>query len=207
MPRAFSEKERQLIESKLIAAGKSLINKVGLRLLVVDDIAREAGISKGSFYTFFPSREDFILSVFESWEAEYRGALVRQVTEGSGTAQERIERFLVGTFEILAREPGLAKLGLKDIQTIIERLPPQRLAAHQAADSRVLAETFSLWVESGIIGADLVMAFQGLIPALFSIAMHREDFPPGSYAPAVKLIAEAIALRLTTRMQRTGEEI
>lgn len=103
MPKAFSEAERDRIRSKLIAAGKRLINKVGIRLLVVDDIAREAGISKGSFYSFYPSREEFILSVFKSWETEYRGLLIREVTEGEGTARERIERFFLGTFEILER--------------------------------------------------------------------------------------------------------
>jgi AcrR family transcriptional regulator len=198
MPKAFSERERELIKSRLIAVGKRLINKVGLRHLVVDDIAREAGISKGSFYSFYPSREEFILSVFESWELEYRGALIGEVVEGEGTARERIERFFVGTFEILEREPGLAHVGMKDIQTIIERLPPERIAAHQAADNRVLEETFGRWVAESLLSPDIIAAFRGLIPALFSIAMHREDFPAGSYQPAVKLIAEALAMRIAS---------
>jgi AcrR family transcriptional regulator len=198
MPKAFSEAERDRIRSKLIAAGKRLINKVAIRLLVVDDIAREAGISKGSFYSFYPSREEFILSVFESWETEYRSLLIHEVTKGEGTARERIERFFLGTFEILEREPGLARLGMKEIQSIIERLPPQRIAAHQAADIRMLEGTFGGWVTEGFLAPDLIAAFRGLVPALFSIAIHKEDFPPGSYSPAVKLIAEALALRITT---------
>jgi AcrR family transcriptional regulator len=199
MPKAFSEAERERIRSKLIVAGKRLINKVGTRLLVVDDIAGEAGISKGSFYSFYPSREDFILSVFESWETEYRDALVRQVNEGEKTARERIERFFLGTFEILEREPGLARLGMKEIQTIIERLPPERIAAHQTADNRVLEETFGRWVADGFLSTDVAIAFRGLVPALFSIAIHKEDFPPESYWPAVKLISEALALRIASR--------
>ena len=204
MPRSFSERERELIKAKLIAAGKRLINRAGLRHLVVDDLAREAGISKGSFYSFFPSREEFILSVFESWESEYRGALIREVVDGEGTARERIERFFLGAFEIVEREPGLAHLGMKDIQTIIERLPPERIEAHQAADNRVLEETFGRWVADGLLTPDIVAAFRGLIPALFSIAMHREDFPPGSYQPAVRLIAEALALRIASGASGTG---
>jgi AcrR family transcriptional regulator len=198
MPKAFSEPEREKIKAKLLAAGKRIINQVGTRPLVVDDIAREAGISKGSFYSFYPSREDFILSVFESWEAEYRGALIREVTEGSGTPRERIERFFLGAFEILERQPGLAKLGMKDIQTIMERLPPERLEAHQAADRRVLDETFGKWVSEGLLDAGASDALRGLVPALFSIAMHREDFPPDSYHPTVKLISEALAMRIAT---------
>jgi AcrR family transcriptional regulator len=198
MPKAFSTSERERITAKLIAAGKRLINKVGLRHLVVEDLAREVGISKGSFYAFYPSREEFILSVFESWESEYRGALIKEVAEGEGSARERIERFFLGTFEMLEREPGLAHLGLKDIQTIIERLPPGRIEAHQAADNHILEETFGRWVAGGLLASDIVVALRGLVPALFSMAMHKEDFPPGSYKPAVKLISEALALRIAS---------
>jgi len=198
VPKAFSETERERIKAKLLFAGKRVLNQAGIRLLVVDDVAREAGISKGSFYSFYPSREDFILSVFESWETEYRGTLIQEVTQGGGTARERIERFFLGAFEILQREPGLAKLGMKDIQAIMERLPPERMEAHQAADRRVLDETFGKWVSEGLLDAGISDALRGLVPAFFSIAMHREDFPPGSYQPTVKLIAEALAMRIAT---------
>ena len=198
MPKAFTEPERARIHAKLIAAGKRILNAAGIRLLVVDDVAREAGISKGSFYSFYPSREEFILSVFESWETEYRGALIREVTNGTGTPRERIERFFLGAFEILERQPGLAKLGMKDIQTVIERLPPERIAAHQAEDNRVLEETFGKWMSEGVVDPAAATALRGLVPALFSIAMHKEDFPPDSYYPTVKLIAEALAMRIAT---------
>lgn len=198
MPRPFTEPDRARIKAKLIAAGKRILNAAGIRLLVVDDVAREAGISKGSFYSFYPSREEFILSVFESWETEYRGALIHEVTNGTGTPRERIERFFLGAFEILERQPGLAKLGMKDIQTVIERLPPERIAAHQAEDNRVLKETFGKWMSEGVVDAAASIALRGLVPALFAIAMHKEDFPPDSYHPTVKLIAEALALRIAT---------
>lgn len=204
MPRAWSEAERERIRTKLIAAGKRLLNRAGVRLLVVDDVAREAGISKGSFYSFYPSREDFILSVFEAWEAEYRDALIRKVTEGTGEARERIERFFLGAFEILDREPGLAHLGMKDIEAIIERLPPERIRAHQANDARVLEETFKRWAMDGLLESDLATAFRGLVPALFAVAMHKEDFPPGSYQPAVRLIAEALAMRMASGSSTGG---
>ncbi|HUI69733.1 MAG TPA: TetR/AcrR family transcriptional regulator [Spirochaetia bacterium] len=199
MPKAFTDADRRRIRERLIAAGKKLINRVGIRQLVVDDAAREAGISKGSFYSFFPSREDFILSVFESWEKEYRSALIQEVTEGKGSARDKIERFFLGTFAILDREPGLAQLGIKDIQTIVDRLPPERLEAHQAEDNRVLKQTIGTWVSNGMLDPGLVSAFRGLVPALFSIAVHKEDFPPGTYEPAVRLIAESLAVRMTSK--------
>lgn len=204
MPRAFNDQERERIRARLMAAGRRLIDTVGIRHLVVDDAAREAGISKGSFYLFFPSREDFILSVFESWETEYRGELIRQITEGEGTPRQRIERFILGAFNILEREPGLARIGPREIQVLIDRLPAERIRAHQAADNRVLEETFGRWVTGGLLAPGLQDAFRGMVPALFAIAMHREDFPKGTYGPAVKLIAEALAMRIAAAAEPGG---
>jgi len=79
--------------------------------------------------------------------------------------------------------------------------------AHQAADQRVLAETFGRWVSEGLLAPDVTAAFPGLVPPLFSIVMHKDDFPPASYQPAVKLIAEALALRIARRAPGgAGEE-
>jgi len=196
MPKAFNERERERIREKLLWAGRANINRAGVRRLAIDDVVREAGISKGSFYSFYPSREDFILSVLESWEVEYRSALVRGITEGGGSFRDRLERFFLGAMEIFEREPGLARLGMGEIRAITDRLPPERIAAHQAADNRVLQETFRKWADDGLLPTEVLDAFWGMVPALFSIAVHRGDFPEGTYRPAVKLIAEALAMRL-----------
>lgn len=201
MPKAFSPQEREKIESRLIAAGKRLINGAGIRSLVVDEIAREAGISKGSFYSFHPSREEFILAVFESWEKEHRGALIRDVVEGKGSFRERLERFFIGAFRILEKEPGLATLGVKDMQMIMERLPPERIEAHKAADDRALAKAFGGMAGMKPFTPTLLAALQGLAPALFAIALHREDFPPESYQATVKLLSEALAARIAADVE------
>jgi AcrR family transcriptional regulator len=199
MPRPFTEEERARIRSRLIEAGKRAINRSGSRSLVVDDIARDAGISKGSFYSFFPSREDFILSVFEAWEVEHRGTLLRSVIEGPGGPRERLERFFTGAFEILDREPGLAKLSWGEIERIMEALPPERLAAHQAADKEELGAAFAQWAARGDLDPADLASLDGLGQMIFSIAMHKDDFRPGTYGPAARLLSEALALRLTTR--------
>ena len=199
MPRAFTEEERERIRERLIAAGKKTLNRVGLRLLVVDDVAREAGISKGSFYSFFPSREDFILSIFESWENQYRAKLLAEITEGKGSPRSRLERFFTESFCMLDREPALAAMNSADIQRLTEALPSERLAAHQANDSKVLENAFAEWAGKGLIDAEALASLPGLVTALFSIALHKEDFPEGTYGPTVKLLSESLAIRLTKK--------
>jgi AcrR family transcriptional regulator len=199
MPRAFSDSERERLRARLIAAGKRLINQSGTRALTVAEAARAAGLSKGSFYAFFSSKEDFVLTVFESWEKEYRDSALAAVLHGEGTPRERLEHFFIESFDIFEREPGLTRLGFGEIMRIMEHLPPERLTAHQQNDSRTMEAAIGSWIEKGLAAAEDIPALGGLMSSLFALVIHREDFPKGSYRPAVRLIAEALAMRITQR--------
>ena len=196
MPRAFREDERERLRDRLVEVGKRLMNRVGYRALTVEDAARDAGISKGSFYSFFQSKEEYALVIFESWERTYRDSLIAGVRDGTGTSRERLERFFREAMGILEREPGMARLGMGEIMRIMERLPPERLAAHRAADTRVAEDAVADWVKAGIIEARDAPALEGVFSALFVLAVHREDFAPGTASATGALIAEALAMRL-----------
>ena len=196
MPRAFSEAEQTQIRGRLIAAGKRHISAMGIRRLVIDEVTREAGISKGSFYSFFPSREDFILSVFEAWEGEFRGALLREVAESGESPRKRLENLILGAFAVFQREPGLLRIRPRDIEELALRLPPERLAAHQAADRDVLGQAFATWEAEGLVDPGRREALPALIPLVFALALHRDDFPAESFEPMTRLLAASLAATL-----------
>ena len=45
---------------KIVAAAKKLITEKGFESVAIEDIAKEAGVSTGSFYTYFKKKEDVI---------------------------------------------------------------------------------------------------------------------------------------------------
>jgi AcrR family transcriptional regulator len=196
-PKAFSEEERNRLRARLISGGRKLINAGGIKRLTVDDAAREAGISKGAFYGFFPSREDFILSVFESWEEEYRAAFLASLEESSLTPVARWEAFFLEMFELLDREPGLAHMRSTDVELLIERLPPERVAAHKARDAAVLGEAIGRWVADGLATPEAALRLPGIVAAVFSVSLHRAEFGDADFRATSRFIAEALAARMT----------
>ncbi len=58
------EKVRQVraaeTRRKIVAAAKKLITEKGFESVAIEDIAKEAGVSTGSFYTYFKKKEDVI---------------------------------------------------------------------------------------------------------------------------------------------------
>lgn len=57
MARSFTERERENIKRNLLEAGKESWTRYGCKKTSVDELCRQAGISKGAFYLFFESKE------------------------------------------------------------------------------------------------------------------------------------------------------
>lgn len=63
MPRSFTEREKENIRRKLEEACKQSWTQYGYKKTSVDELCRQAGISKGAFYLFFESKEALFCEV------------------------------------------------------------------------------------------------------------------------------------------------
>ena len=64
----------------------------GVRGTALSDIARDAGVQRGSLYNAFGSKEALFLTAYERYAAEYLKSLQKAL--GAGTLRERLTRFL-----------------------------------------------------------------------------------------------------------------
>ena len=65
MPRALTEQEKCRICDRLLDKGKEIVMSQGIKKVSVDDIAKAAGMAKGSFYQHFDSKEKFLYALIE----------------------------------------------------------------------------------------------------------------------------------------------
>jgi AcrR family transcriptional regulator len=56
--------------AELLAAGQALFLAKGIAGTSLDDITQRAGVSKGLFYLYFPSKEDLVLALREQFSRE-----------------------------------------------------------------------------------------------------------------------------------------
>lgn len=59
----FTTKERESITEALLRAAGRHAALSGMKKTSVDELCAEAGISKGAFYSFYPSKEHLFLTV------------------------------------------------------------------------------------------------------------------------------------------------
>lgn len=70
MARSFSEREKENIRKSLIEICKQNWTQYGYKKTSVDEICKQAGISKGAFYLFFESKEALFCDILCSVQRE-----------------------------------------------------------------------------------------------------------------------------------------
>ncbi len=80
------------VRKRLLAAGLDLIHARGFAASGVKDITEAAGVPKGSFYAYFPSKEAFAVAILEAYWVDIETRLV-PILDGDESSEERIRSF------------------------------------------------------------------------------------------------------------------
>jgi AcrR family transcriptional regulator len=182
MPRAFTDAERSAIRGRLVAAGQDLFARRGIRATTVEQLARAAGISKGAFYFFYPSKEALFFAIVEEVEEEIQGRLVEQVMEDPGEALRHLLRFALAARD----ENPLFDVATSEEAVAVLRTMPQeeqdRFLRRDVEMTQALAERLE---SAGVRVAASPSTLAGLLRALVFVGMHREDIG-ADVVPAVE---------------------
>jgi AcrR family transcriptional regulator len=97
---------------QILHAAAAVYARQGIDGARMDDIVAEAGLSKGTLYWYFDSKDDITVALVEEMiGGEF--AQLRQLIEAEGTVIERLERFFDMHATILQSNPLLGKLGIE----------------------------------------------------------------------------------------------
>ena len=74
METAFNMQERENITRLLTDAARRCAATIGMKKTTLEQLTREAGISKSAFYRFYDSKEHLFLDILEEWHADIYGS-------------------------------------------------------------------------------------------------------------------------------------
>lgn len=86
-------------KQSLIAVGLPLMLTRGYNAVGLQDLLREAGVAKGSFYHHFRNKEDFALQVVDAYAADVHDLLERTLSDRSSPPLARVRAFFGGVRE------------------------------------------------------------------------------------------------------------
>lgn len=193
MPRAFTDPERDAIRERLLTAGRDLFARRGIRATTVEALARTAGISKGAFYLFYPSKEALFFALMEEIEVEIQGRLEAQVDEAP---REAVRLLLRSSLTAQADHPLLQLAMSDEAVSVMRSMSPEVQEAFLDRDVDLTARIAARLAEAGLQLTVDPPVLAGLLRALVFVGMHRDDVG-AELMPAVQdVLVEGLARAL-----------
>lgn len=197
MAKAFSVSERDTIRASLLVAALRNFQRKGVRAARVDDICREVGIAKGSFYAFFPSKEELFMDIVGEREAQHRADMLAYIDASKGNALASARGFFDLILRKIESDPILnLVVANNEAAHLLRKLGPERFARAQQEDrdfAHTAARRWKKVIGVAIDAADLL----SLMTIALSVATQRRQMTDDQYKPAIKLLRELFATRLT----------
>jgi len=202
LARAFSENERQLIQQNLMDAGREAFSTFGLKKTSVNELARAAGISKGSFYSFFDSKEEMYLQIIEAEESKLREQILTPIFNEKFLSKQSLKTFMLEGLRIMETNPLIRRMYEQDeLEQVLRALPPERMTQHVQADEDWMGKLFAEWQKQGlIINAD-IKAVAGAIKLIIVSSLLKDALGGDGYPEAIELLVDLVASGLTTKEQ------
>lgn len=193
MPRISAERGEATRQSILRAARTAFVAK-GFHEATTHDVAREAGLSVGSIYTYFASKDELVRESLLAANKDETEAVLRDV-QADGTMREKVARAIAGWYAYTIEAPGVPAF-LAEAWAAASRKPLIRDLVARRRERIVMVA--SVILQEGAAGGELPPGFdvdaaaRALAALLDGIVLERIE----SGAPPSRMDVERRALML-----------
>ena len=150
---AFTEEQNETIRRDLIREARCCGVTVGMRKTSVEQMTEAVGISKGSFYKFFDSKELLFFAVLEDIHTECFAAAQKSLQENAAIdPASRTAAAILAACRWLSETKAFVFIE-NDAEFLLHRLPEEVKTAHYHDDEthiRLLLEKYDLVPNRGI---------------------------------------------------------
>ena len=169
---AFTEEQNETIRRDLIREARCCGVTVGMRKTSVEQLTEAVGISKGSFYKFFDSKELLFFAVLEDIHTECFAAAQKSLQENAAIdPASRTAAAILAVCRWLSETKAVVFIE-NDAEFLLHRLPEEVKTAHYHDDEthiRQLLEKYDLMPRRG---ASLAAA---TVRGLILTVSHKEQ--------------------------------
>ncbi|MFD0868276.1 Potential acrAB operon repressor [Chlamydia abortus] len=198
MARKFSDHEKERIRERLVEAGKQCFGLYGLKKTSIEQLTKAAGIAQGTFYLFFPSKEELYFELLELEEERVRRQLLEETEESGRMDKEKLVRFLRKSLTVIGENPFFRQLYEEDVmEQLVRKLPPEKLAAHFDKDADVAMPFVRRWQEEGWLTSQRPEIIVSLIRSLILLTLQKRMIGEEVFDETMELLIQLIAQGLT----------
>lgn len=195
MPRAYNDKEREMIVNDLRKAALDCLKQYGVRKTTVDELVRRANIPKGTFYLFYPSKEMLLYDALNIMHDQIQSQLVEELQK-SVTAEFSVDDLtdcLFYYYKITDESNIISILEHGDLELILRKIPSEEVTKHFERD-KISIEKLSELIPA-IKGKDLSQ-YECALRAIFTSMLHKREVGEEHFDQCIRLLIRGLVIQM-----------
>jgi AcrR family transcriptional regulator len=168
-----------IITEKILAKAAELFVKSGIRAITMDDIAREAGVSKRTIYEHFRDKDDLLLACLNFIDAS-QSLEIEQITKNAANSVEMALSLLKNAMKNLK---AVNPLFFDDLRKYHYEVWKKTYVINNEKSIEKIHSLLEKGVNEGLLRADMdIDMVTRLLHAQFKILTDENYFPSGNYS-------------------------
>ena len=189
MATAFTDEEKEIIRKKLQKAAKECLQRYGVRKTTVDQMVAMVDISKGSFYSFYSSKEMLFFRVLEEYQIDIMNRLEEQLEQENQINANQFVQLLYDFYQDFRYSFVFTIFKNHEMELLIRKLPKEVITTHQLLDDRMAEKIVSrINIREGV-SVEIVSA---LFRTIAMSILHIEEIGKKQFDTILKLLIQGI---------------
>lgn len=193
MATAFSDNEKAIIIKKLNEVAHDCLLKYGVRKTTVDQIVQRTGISKGSFYNFYASKEILFFTVLEEYQKSIIDDLTSKIQEEEYIGIDKFTELIYGLYQNVRQSFIMNIIKNHELEYLMRKLPKDLIVNHHSLDDLLAKKIFSHVKIKDDVNLDVITAS---LRAIFMTMMHIEEIGEKDFDQVLKLLIKGLAQQI-----------
>ncbi|WP_296972395.1 TetR/AcrR family transcriptional regulator [Tepidanaerobacter sp. EBM-38] len=195
MARGFTDREKEIIRSELINAGRELFGTYGLKKTSIEDLTKAVGIAQGSFYTFFDSKEDLYLEVMDREGEAIKEKFLKQEKSFGRLTRKNFKVFFKKALNVVNTNPIIKQMFLEEeVDLLVRKIPPKKMKEYNKRFVRDFLPLIARLQREGVIidnyRPEVIVA---VLQTMYHPILHKKDFDDDIFEEMVELLVDIVA--------------
>ncbi len=203
MAKFFSDHEKKIIRDALMEKGREQFSRYGLKKTSIEELCLAVSISKGSFYAFFPSKEDLYLDLCQNELDTSKTRLAEEIHRRLPLTKKILKQFLLDSLDEFESKPLLRQLLDKENQIyLLRKAPRARMKTHTEQASNWMLSLIHEWQRENTLVDRRPEVIAAVLRSFFFLVRHKDELGEDIFSETTELLAESIAAGLVQKKKR-----
>lgn len=192
MPKHYSDNEKVVIKEQLMKHAADCMKQYGIQKTTVDELVKRARIAKGSFYSFYSSKEMLFWDVLMKWHDDIDAMMLSSVENCEEVTVDSLTELIFNCYMECMKVDLGSILFNGDIEYLMRKLPPEIMADHLNEDDDMIKNLISM-----IPGMDMAEAdnYSGAFRGIFLFLMYKDQVGR-NFEDILKLTIRGIVIQM-----------